>query len=89
MMDDYQMYLEGMNEDKMKTMMVNIVSSTCDELTNAELAVLNIVAMLDQSPHNRLFDYKKVKSLFTENDGTRMHEETKSALVAIVNSRLF
>ncbi len=77
-----------MNEDKMKAVMANIVSIACDKLTDKELAVLNIVAMFDQLPHNRLFDYEKVKSLFTQNDGTKMHEETKIALAVTVNSRL-
>ena len=77
-----------MNENKMRRIMVTTVGMTCDELTNKELAVLATVATTDQSPRNRLFDYEKVKSLFTQNDGTKMHEETKLALAAIVNYRL-
>ncbi len=78
-----------MNEKEMKAIMIAAVEMTCDELTDAELAVLNNVAMFDQSPHNRLFDYEKVKSLFTQDDGRKMHEETKLVLTAVVTSRLF
>lgn len=77
-----------MKDEKMRQIMAVIVSLTCNELTDIELAVLNNVAQLDQSPHNRLFDYEKVKELFTERDGTRMHEETKIALAAVVIKRL-
>jgi hypothetical protein len=59
-----------------------------NDLSDIELAVLNNVAQLDQDPHGRLFDYEKVKELFTERNGERMHEETKVALADVVNIRL-
>lgn len=77
-----------MDTDKIKAMMTATVSMTCDQLTSQELAVLNIVAQLDGSPYGRIFDYEKVKALFTAADGTRMHEETKLALAEVVSRRL-
>jgi hypothetical protein len=72
----------------MNANLIKVVSIVCDNLTDSELVTLNLVAQLDQSPHNRIFDYKKVESLFTEQNGTRMHEETKIALTEIVILRL-
>jgi hypothetical protein len=57
------------------------------QLSDVELAVLNNIAQTDMDPHDRLFDYETVKSLFVE-DGMRMHTETKIALAEIVNQRL-
>lgn len=77
-----------MNEQQIKQIMTNTVGLICAELTDAELAVLNLTVLMDGDPHGRLFDYDKVKSLFTQDNGTKMHEETKEALTRIVNSRL-
>lgn len=78
-----------MNEQKMRQIMAATVAATTAKLSNEELIVLNIVAQTDQDPRNRKFDYKLVKGLFTENSGTKMHSETKVALAAVVESRLF
>ena len=78
----------AMDEQKMKLSMAAIVDMATEELTDLELAILNNVAQLGMDPHDRAFDYEEVKSLFTEKDGTRMHEETKAALAAVVNRRL-
>ncbi len=67
---------------------IAIVDIVTEELTTLELAVLNNVAQLDMDPHGRAFDYDKIESLFTEKTGSRMHEETKVALAAVVNQRL-
>lgn len=77
-----------MDEEKMRNIMVTIVSPACDELTDRELAALNMVAQLDGSPHGQVFDYEKVKSFFTDAEGTRMHDKTKRALASVVMSRL-
>ncbi len=74
-----------MNQDQIMSALVTL---TCDELSDIELAVLNNTAQLDQDPHDRLFDYDKVKGLFTEHNGIRMHKETKIALANVVNIRL-
>ena len=60
----------------------------CDELTDQELAALNIAVQLDQNPQGRIYDYDKVSHLFTEADGTRMHDAGKQILAAIVTKRL-
>ncbi len=76
------------SEEKNRAIMYKVVSLVCDELGDMELNVLSLVAQLDQDPHNRLFNYDKVESLFTENNGTKMHRETKLVLSAVVNDRL-
>lgn len=77
-----------MDEQQMRQIMVTTVGVVTDELTDLELATLNNVAQLNMDPHDRVFDYDKVKALFTEGDGTRMHKETRLALSIIVNWRL-
>lgn len=62
--------------------------TTCKELSDLELTALNNVAQLDLDPYNRIFDYEKVKGLFTEANSTRMHNETKIVLASIVLDRL-
>jgi hypothetical protein len=68
--------------------MRSAVYLVCSHLTDDELAALNLVAQLNMDPHNRVFDYNRVAHLFTERNGTRMHEETKNALARVVNMRL-
>lgn len=77
-----------MNGKIIQQNMNKVVHQVCKDLSDLELAVLNNVAQLDQSPYNRNFAYEKVKTLFTEQDGSRMHEETKAALSRIVIHRL-
>lgn len=77
-----------MNEQEMRGIMRASVALVCKQLTDEELAVLNNVAQLDGDPHGRLFDYAKVAMLFDQAGGTRMHDETKRALAAVVLQRL-
>jgi hypothetical protein len=67
---------------------VSQVRMAVADMSNADLAVLNICAQLDQDPRNRAFDYDKVSFLFTDNNGTKMHTMTKEALAIVVNERL-
>ncbi len=69
--------------------MAATIAVTTDDLSDIELTVLSIVAQTDQDPRGRKFNYDAVEHLFTENDGTRMHSETKIALAAVVEARLF
>lgn len=77
-----------MDEQEMKQTIIISVDMITEQLTDLELAVLNNVGQLDMDPRGRVFDYDKVKALFTINNGTRMHEETKAALAAVINQRL-
>jgi hypothetical protein len=77
-----------MSEQQMQAIMASAVHVACSHLTDDELAALNLVAQLDIDPHNRVFDYNRVAHLFTERNGTKMHEETKNALAQVVNMRL-
>lgn len=77
-----------MSEEDLTRIMQTAVRIICDQLNDAELAVLNNVAQMDIDPHGRLFDYAAVSMLFTQDNGTRMHTETKRALAAVVLQRL-
>jgi len=63
--------------------MYGVVAMVLNELTDEELAAFNICAQLDMSPHGRVFDYDKVKSLYTPD----LHDVTKGAIAAYVNTR--
>jgi len=63
------------------------VSIATEQLSDFELASLNLVAQLDQEPRNKPW-YSKVSHLFTEAGGTRMHAVTKNALASVVSRRL-
>jgi hypothetical protein len=63
-----------------------VVAMVAQDLTDEELAALNLCAQLDQNPHGRIFDYEKVSGLFTENG--KMHTATKEALAQVVKHRL-
>ncbi len=75
------------SEQQILAGLVASVALICVELTDDELIALNLVATLDGNPQGRLFDYQKVKPLFTEHNGKRMHSATKDALAALVKQR--
>ncbi len=77
-----------MTEEKLKQITIASVALTCEGLSDQELATLNLVGQANWDPHNRVFDYERVKGLFTEKNGTRMHQTTKDALVIVVLKRL-
>lgn len=58
-----------------------------DKLTELELAAVNNAAQLGTDPRGVL-GYERVKHLFSEQNGTAMHSETKDALARIVLDRL-
>jgi hypothetical protein len=64
------------------------VALLTQSLTRDELTALDLCARLDSDPRGREFDYAKVKRLFTEDGGTRMHDDMKRALAAVVAERL-
>lgn len=62
---------------------------TTDKLTDQELASLNLaVTFTGWYDVTRLGCYEKVKHLFTEDGGTRMHSEMIGLLSSIVLDRL-
>ncbi len=67
--------------------MVAAVEMACEGLSDMELAVLNNVAQVDWNPKGYPW-YEKVRYLFTDLDGTRMHQATKDALASVVLERL-
>lgn len=72
----------------MNPIIYNAVKNVTDKLDDFELAVLNNVVQQDMSPIGRVFDYSKVKNLFTEENGTKAYGEVKDALGLIVCERL-
>jgi hypothetical protein len=69
------------------TLLIPIVSAATEDLTAAELATLNEAVQTGRDPHS-IGGYSKISDLFTEDDGTRMHRETRVALAAVTLSRL-
>lgn len=63
------------------------VAMACERLTDLELAAINNMAQVDWDPQ-RVSGYEKVKHLFTEANGTRMHGDVKDALASVVLERL-
>lgn len=72
----------------MNNYLVAVIKMLCDDLTDLELATLNTVLQLEENPHDRVFDYEKVASIFTENDGLKAHDETKRIVGHITLDRL-
>ena len=71
-----------------KKAMAGVVALIVKDLDDLELAVLNNIARCDFNPKGRIFDYERVKGLFTEDNGLKMHDETKEALARVVIFRL-
>lgn len=63
------------------------VRMATDQLTKDELVALYMVATASFDPRE-VEGYEKIKSLFTEYDGTRMHADTLVAFDRIVSERM-
>lgn len=75
-----------MEQQDYDQIMVKAVSKACEQLTDAELNSIYMVALLGSNPKH-VRGYDKVESLFTEDDGTRMHPTTREALAAVWQER--
>jgi len=69
------------------SLLIPIVWLATADLTDVELAALNDVAQTGRDPH-AIDSYPQVSDLFTEDNGSRMHRETRRALAAVTLSRL-
>ncbi len=76
-----------MNEQELHGVMRSAVAVAVKELSDAELAGLNLTVQLGGDPRSKPW-YAKVKHLFDQEGGTKMHEETKAALASVVLKRL-
>lgn len=74
-------------QENIENMLVAVISFACERLEDYELAALNLVVHSGFDPRP-VMGYEKVKHLFSENDRTKMHEETKQAFIRVVNIRL-
>ncbi len=72
----------------MDTKILTSVAMACRSLSDEQLNALNICMILNTDPHGRLFDYETVKHLFTENNGTRAHNEVKESVEYLTFQRL-
>ncbi|HTP10539.1 MAG TPA: hypothetical protein VMP08_19935 [Anaerolineae bacterium] len=68
-------------------LLIPIVWLATEDLTDAELVALNEVAQTRSDPHS-IGSYSQMRDLFTEDNGRRMHRETRRALAAVTLSRL-
>lgn len=78
---------DQMAEQQMKQIMIAAANMVCDELTDSELAGVGMVGLLGSDPRAKRW-YEKAKPLFTEQNGTRMHEVTREAVSRIIDARL-
>ncbi len=76
-----------MNEQELHTIMRSAVAVAVNDLSDAELVGLNLTVQLGGDPRSKPW-YDKAKFLFDQEGGTKMHEETKAALAAVVLKRL-
>lgn len=70
----------------MNPQIASVIALATKDLSNIELAALNNVAQIGANPSG-INCYEKVKHLFTEANGTKMHSEALDALAKIVNRR--
>jgi hypothetical protein len=68
-------------------LLIPIVWLATEDLTDAELVALNEAAQTGSDPH-AIGSYSQMSDLFTEDNGRRLHRETRRALAAVTLSRL-
>ena|SRR5260221_8480666 len=76
-----------LSEQQIMQIMVTTVGKTCEALTDVELNAIYMVALLGSNP-THVGGYEKVKSLFTEQNETRMHPTTVDALEIVWRNRI-
>jgi hypothetical protein len=76
-----------MNQSELDATMRASVAMVTQGLTDDELAALSLCAQLDSDPRGRLFTYEDVRPLFDQDNGLKMHSETKKALLAVTRAR--
>jgi hypothetical protein len=69
------------------TLLIPIVRTATEDLTEAELVAFNDAVQAGCDPRS-LDGYIQLRDLFTENGGSHMHHETRVALAAVTLSRL-
>lgn len=75
-----------MSEHDLSAGMYATVRGVTDRLTDHELLAINFAAQFGTNPR-AVIGYDKASLLFTEQGGTRMHEDTRRILAAIVLER--
>ncbi len=67
--------------------MAAVVSLVARNLTDDEMIALNLAMQLDSNP-THVMGYEKAKPLFTENNGTKAHDEAKRIFYALLMKRI-
>lgn len=76
-----------MDEQQLENVMATSIRLTCEGLDYRELVTLRLaLSMGGIKPHH--FGYDKIKSLFTESDGTEMHPETARLLRLVIGGMI-
>lgn len=68
--------------------MAKSVRLVTNQLTDDELVAINMAGLLGTNPVG-VMGYEKARTLFTEQNGTRMHSLTSQIVNAICNERCF
>jgi hypothetical protein len=76
-----------MHEEQLHAIMSSQVAVSCADLAPDEWAALSLAVQLDMDARGRA-GYEKVRHLFTEAGGTRMHDETKRAFLNLAYRQL-
>ncbi len=71
----------------MRNLYCTLVSMSCEQLTDLELAAINDAAQAGFDPRP-VRGYEKIKHLFTESEGLKMHSDGLDALAGVVLQRL-
>jgi hypothetical protein len=76
-----------MDKDELTEHFIAMTQLITDELSDQELIALYQVVRFGVNPAHTL-GYEKAKSLFTDQDNTKMHDETLQVFTIIVEKRL-
>ena len=67
--------------------LMSVISVSCTDLTDREMMALCLSLQLGTDPR-QIKGYEKVRELYTEENGTRMHEATKKGFLSLCAARL-
>lgn len=79
--------MEIKSQEDMERAVYAAVNLACRHLTDIELNAQYLVSMSGFDP-KPVLGYEKISHLFDQDDGKRMHEETKLAFQRVARNRL-
>lgn len=66
----------------------NQVALLAESMTKAELGAMYLAVFFNNSGVKNVLGYDKLKTLFTEKNGTAMHEVTRTAFISYCASHM-